>query len=136
MIKPFNKKGDKLEVINYRPVSLISNLARVVEKDLKIRIETLLKTYHIILKNYLFILNIFLSDLFDLGAEGDVISFAIIYADDDWKKRKEKFSKIFVWFESSILTVYLEKTFYVPIASYLKYYVFFSRFQSQMGCLR
>lgn len=47
MIKPIYKSGDKQEVSNYRPISLISNLAKIYEKILKVRICSFLKKYKI-----------------------------------------------------------------------------------------
>lgn len=48
IIKPLYKKGSKLEMSNYRPVSLISNISKVFEKILKIRIVNFLNKYNII----------------------------------------------------------------------------------------
>ena len=41
VVKPIYKKGLKDQVINYRPISLISNLAKVFEKTLKTRLVTI-----------------------------------------------------------------------------------------------
>lgn len=48
IIKPLYKGGDKLEVINYRPISLISNLAKIIEKIIKKRIVMFLEKYKLI----------------------------------------------------------------------------------------
>ena len=48
VIKPVYKNGDQLEVANYRPISLISNLAKVFEMLLKKRIISYLDKYHIL----------------------------------------------------------------------------------------
>ena len=41
---PVFKKGDKLEVINYRPISLISNISKITEKLIKRRLKFIFKT--------------------------------------------------------------------------------------------
>lgn len=51
IIKPLYKSGDKTEPVNYRPISLISNLSKIFEKILKTRIESYLDKYRIISKN-------------------------------------------------------------------------------------
>ena len=48
IIKPIFKAGDKMEVSNYRPISLISGLAKIYEKILKERITKFLDKYHIL----------------------------------------------------------------------------------------
>lgn len=48
IIKPLYKSGDKVKVINYRPISLISNIAKIIEKILKVRIVSFLNKYKII----------------------------------------------------------------------------------------
>lgn len=48
IIKPLFKTGDPLDVSNYRPISLISTLAKVFEKVLKTRICSFTKKYNII----------------------------------------------------------------------------------------
>lgn len=48
VIKPLFKRGDKLSVVNYRPISLISNLAKVFEKVLKKRIESFVNKFNIL----------------------------------------------------------------------------------------
>lgn len=48
LIKPLYKSGDKLEIINYRPISLISNIAKIIEKILKCRILKFLNRHNII----------------------------------------------------------------------------------------
>lgn len=42
------KSGDRLDIQNYRPVSLISNLAKIFEKIIKNRLYSYLKKYNII----------------------------------------------------------------------------------------
>lgn len=48
IIKPLFKSGDPLDTSNYRPISLISTLAKVFENVLKIRICSFAKKYNII----------------------------------------------------------------------------------------
>lgn len=48
VIKPVYKKGDKCNVTNYRPLSLISNLAKIVEKIIKCRIISFLNNYNLL----------------------------------------------------------------------------------------
>lgn len=43
IIKPIYKNGDKKEIQNYRPITLISSLGKIFEKVLKDRIESYLK---------------------------------------------------------------------------------------------
>jgi hypothetical protein len=50
-IKPLFKQGDPSNPSNYRPISLISNLAKIMEKIIKIRIVTFIDKYNIINKN-------------------------------------------------------------------------------------
>lgn len=50
IIKPLYKGGDKTQVINYRPISLISSIAKVYEKIIKRRIDSFLKKYNILSK--------------------------------------------------------------------------------------
>lgn len=50
IIKPLFKAGDKLQIINYRPISLISNIAKVFEKAIKSRMETFIKKYDLLSK--------------------------------------------------------------------------------------
>ena len=47
MVKPIYKQGDKQEVSDYRPISLISSLAKIYEEILKVRICSFLKRYKI-----------------------------------------------------------------------------------------
>lgn len=48
LIKPLYKSGDKLERVNYRPLSLISNVAKILEKIIKIRIVKFLNKHKVI----------------------------------------------------------------------------------------
>lgn len=48
IVTPIFKNGDKSEMGNYRPVSLISNIAKIVEKIIKIRLTNFLEKQHII----------------------------------------------------------------------------------------
>lgn len=48
IIKPLYKSGEKLEIINYRPISLISSIAKIIEKILKRRITKFLDKHKII----------------------------------------------------------------------------------------
>lgn len=50
-VKPIYKNGNRLHVRNYRPISLISNLAKIFEKIIKNRLSSYLKRYKIISKN-------------------------------------------------------------------------------------
>lgn len=51
VITPIHKSGPKTLICNYRPVSLISNFAKVFEKCLKERLYEFLKQYDILSKN-------------------------------------------------------------------------------------
>lgn len=48
IVKPVFKSGEKNKVINYRPVSIISNLAKIFEKILKKRLMAFTETHQII----------------------------------------------------------------------------------------
>lgn len=48
VVKPLFKKGDVLEMGNYRPISLISNLAKVTEKVIKQRINSYLTKHQLL----------------------------------------------------------------------------------------
>lgn len=48
VIRPVFKSGDKLEMVNYRPISLISNVSKVFEKIIKRRILRFCRKYNII----------------------------------------------------------------------------------------
>lgn len=48
IIKPLYKSGDRTELVNYRPISLISNVAKIFEKILKHRIMSYMKKFNII----------------------------------------------------------------------------------------
>lgn len=51
IIKPLFKSGDKEQIINYRPLSLISNFAKIFEKALKSKMENFLKKYKLLNMN-------------------------------------------------------------------------------------
>ena len=51
IISPIFKKGDKKVVSNYRPISVISNIAKIVEKVIKKRIVSYLETNNILSSN-------------------------------------------------------------------------------------
>lgn len=51
IIKPLYKNGDKNIVSNYRPISLITNLTKIFEKVIKIRIVNYLNKYKLISEN-------------------------------------------------------------------------------------
>lgn len=48
VIQPLYKNGDKTETCNYRPISIISSLSKIVEKILKFRINEYTKKYKLI----------------------------------------------------------------------------------------
>lgn len=48
VIKPLYKNDDRKDICNYRPISLISNLAKITEKVIKIRISRYLTKYNLI----------------------------------------------------------------------------------------
>lgn len=50
IIKPLFKKGDKFDMTNYRPISLISSLAKIVERIIKKRLLKFLEKYELISK--------------------------------------------------------------------------------------
>lgn len=47
IVKPLFKNGDKTEITNYRPVSLITNLTKIFEKVLKLRIDAYIKKFNL-----------------------------------------------------------------------------------------
>lgn len=51
LIKPLYKGGEKNVLINYRPISVISNVAKIFEKIIKIRFTNFFKKYEIISEN-------------------------------------------------------------------------------------
>lgn len=51
IIKPVYKNGNKLDIGNYRPISLISNLGKILEKILKARIDKFLTKFNILADN-------------------------------------------------------------------------------------
>lgn len=50
-VKPIHKGGSKMDVINYRPITVISNIAKVVEKLLAKRMNGFLEKFNIISPN-------------------------------------------------------------------------------------
>lgn len=50
-IVPVYKSGDKAKATNYRPISLISNLAKIFEKILHTRLTNFFNTNNLISKN-------------------------------------------------------------------------------------
>lgn len=48
IIKPIHKGGDYLRVVNYRPISLISNIAKIIERILKCRIVNFLNKHKLL----------------------------------------------------------------------------------------
>lgn len=48
VIKPLHKSGSKLSMENYRPVSLLSNISKIIEKLIKSRLCNFLKKYDIL----------------------------------------------------------------------------------------
>lgn len=48
IVRPLHKSGSKNDVNNYRPISLISNLSKVFEKVIKVRLTAFLERYNII----------------------------------------------------------------------------------------
>ena len=226
VIKPIYKKGDRQLSQNYRPISIITNFAKVFEKILKIRLDSYIKKYQIIatnqygfqknvstqdaishltnkvyttidkslpslaifldlakafdtvnftllmealqgvgirgrelklLNSYVFdrrqcveiegirsqfkvpgygvpqgtvlgplLFIIYINDLFLQSTSGEIITFAddtvVYYEDKSWKELKDKtesdFTKLKKWFNSKILTLNIQKTFFLPFASY------------------
>lgn len=51
IIRPIYKNGDKSRINNYRPITLLSTLAKVVERILKVRMVKFLGKYEILSKN-------------------------------------------------------------------------------------
>lgn len=51
VIKPLYKSGSKEKINNYRPISLISSIAKIIEKIIKIRIASFLSKYNILSDN-------------------------------------------------------------------------------------
>lgn len=51
MIKPIFKGGDKKQVNNYRPISLLSNFAKIFEKIIKKRLISFLENHKLLSKN-------------------------------------------------------------------------------------
>ena len=69
---------------------------------------------------------IYINDLFQIDSAGDILSFAddtvVYYVDSTWNCLKQKVEKDFLklkkWFDNKILTLNLQKTFFLPFASY------------------
>lgn len=51
LIQPIYKGGDLTQHVNYRPISLITNIAKILEKCIKHRLIKFLKKFHIISSN-------------------------------------------------------------------------------------
>ena len=51
IITPIHKSGSKTLISNYRPISLISNFAKLFEKCIKTRLIDFLRANHILLRN-------------------------------------------------------------------------------------
>lgn len=51
LVTPIYKSGDQKEMSNYRPISLITNITKIVEKCIKSRIIEFIEKYNIISKN-------------------------------------------------------------------------------------
>ena len=50
MVIPIHKKGSKLEVGNYRPISLLSNINKLLEKIVHVRTYSFLEKYKCLYK--------------------------------------------------------------------------------------
>lgn len=69
---------------------------------------------------------IYINNLFLIETSGEIITFAddtvVYYKDSDWVKLKQKvetdFTHIKKWFNSKILTINFDKTFFLPFSSY------------------
>lgn len=48
IIKPLHKSGSKVSMENYRPISLLSNISKIIEKIIKCRLCNFLKKYNIL----------------------------------------------------------------------------------------
>lgn len=48
VIKPIYKNGNKTNVVNYRPITLISNIAKIAEKFIKARITNFIEKHHLL----------------------------------------------------------------------------------------
>jgi len=51
IIKPLYKNGDRASISNYRPISMISNFAKILEKVIKSRLIQFLEKNNILSKN-------------------------------------------------------------------------------------
>lgn len=51
VITPVFKNGDKCYIDNYRPISVISNIAKIIEKIIKTRFNKFLNKYKILSKH-------------------------------------------------------------------------------------
>lgn len=51
LVHPIHKNGDKMNITNYRPISVLSTLSKIFEKLLNKRLLNYLKTYNIIAQN-------------------------------------------------------------------------------------
>jgi len=48
VVKPLCKKGDKFDISNYRPISLLPNFAKIFEKTMYSRISQHVQTNYIL----------------------------------------------------------------------------------------
>ena len=51
MIVPIYKSGEKMDMNNYRPISLLSCISKILEKCIKTRLIRYLEKYNILHKN-------------------------------------------------------------------------------------